>query len=149
MTTAQQEQEQVWALVDGDGNVINTIVADDDFIKALPALVDDDSVDTGDLPKGVKGYDVTDLDERPVPGDHKRASNGRWTLREGVKERKDKEALEAQESAARAQAEAAKRAGDDAFLDEVGAKARSKKPLTQDERDRMQLIALARGQAQV
>lgn len=69
-------QEQVFALVDADGDVFNMIVADQEFIDALPAAVADPNVET---PRGLdKLKGAHDVTGKGVGIGDKRASNGRF-----------------------------------------------------------------------
>lgn len=128
--------ETLYALTDADGVVTNVIVADQAFIDALPAQIDDPDVDTGDL-SFHKAFDVTG---KNVGIGHKRSSNGRWVAPTPPAPTQDE--LDAQ---AAAQAAADARAADDEFLAGLATKLDGGGSLTQDERDRKDVILARRG----
>jgi len=60
--------EQIWVVVEADGTVSNTVVADDLFVAQLREHIADDAVDTGTYHSGQQFVDVTALDPRPGVG---------------------------------------------------------------------------------
>lgn len=125
--------EKIYALLDGDGYVVNLIVADEDFISSLPALVADESVDTGDLPR--EAYRVDNIPDEVVRG-WRRANNGRWVAPERPA---PVEVVEPPETVALRE--------DQEFAVNMKDKARGGEPLTQDERDRLLAIQLSQSLA--
>lgn len=128
--------ETLYALVDDEGVVTNVIVADKEFIDSLGDQIEDPDVDTGDL-AFAKAYDVTD---KGVGIGHKRAANGKWVAPTPPEPTEDELAAQAA-----AQADAEQRAADDEFLDGLAAKLNTGGSLTQDERDRKDVILARRG----
>jgi len=127
--------ETTFALLDADGTVLNVIVADQEFIDGLAAQVADPDVDTGDLTFD-KAVDVTG---KGVGPGHKRAKNGKFSP--PVIPPPTPEEIAAQEAVEAADAQ---RAEDDAFLDTLDGKVRKGTSLTQDERDRKDVILARR-----
>lgn len=79
MTQPAPQEEQVFVLLDANGEVFNAIVADQAFIDALPGMVKDPDVQTApELDKLARALDVTGMKEdRPGIG-WKRAKDGKW-----------------------------------------------------------------------
>lgn len=131
--------ETLYALVDDEGVVTNVIVADKAFIDSLGEQIEDPDVDTGDL-AFAKAYDVTD---KGVGIGHKRAANGKWVApAPPAPPEPTEDELAAQKAA---QAAADQRAADDEFLDGLATKLNTGGSLTQDERDRKDVILARRG----
>lgn len=68
---------KIWAVVDGEGRVVDSIVADVAFVSTLAAQITDPEVDSGVLDTDMRFYDVTDVDPRPSQG-WTRSGNNRW-----------------------------------------------------------------------
>lgn len=60
--------EQVWAVVEEDGTVSNTIVADDAFIAQLREHIADENIDTGIYHTKHEFADITKINPRPGIG---------------------------------------------------------------------------------
>lgn len=130
--------ETVFAVLDADGVVINKIVAGQEFIDTLIEHIADPDIDSGEYDESNRFVDITDRDPQPNIG-WARAKNGRFIA--PVPPEPTAEEVAAREQA---EAEASARADDDAFLAELDTRVRGGGRLTQDERDRMDLIRLRR-----
>ena len=70
--------ETLYAIIDADGLIVDRIVADAEFVKALPDMIADEDVDSGNLDPSHRYVDITDRD--PMPGiGWTRGRNGRFT----------------------------------------------------------------------
>lgn len=122
-----------YALTDEDGICINRIVADQEFIDALPAQISDPSIDTGVL-QFTKAYEVTG---KGVAIGHKRSQNGKWSA--PVPTAAEIEAQQRVEDAAQARLE------DDKFLEALDKKIRgANASLTAAEQARLDIIKARR-----
>jgi hypothetical protein len=125
--------ETVFALLDADGLVLNVIIADQAYVDELAAQLDDPDVDTGSI-EFARAVDITGRE--PMPGiGWTRAGNGRFVAPEPP---------EPSQAELDAQAEQDRRAADDAFIADVLERVAAGGALTDTERDRLELVRLAR-----
>jgi hypothetical protein len=72
-----------YAILDEEGNVVNIIVADQEFIDSLTSQIQDESVDTGTLSETNEFVELSeDLDTRPGVG--WKHQGGEWVAPEPV-----------------------------------------------------------------
>lgn len=126
--------ETLFAVVDAAGVVENVIVADQEFIDGLTAAVADPNHDTGTLTVDHVYVNVTALD--PQPG-------VQWTYKNDVFVAPLLPEPPPKAAAAQA-AMQAQRTEEDVFLTGLRDKMAKGVYLSQDERDRMQVIQLTR-----
>lgn len=126
-----------YALLDADGVVLDLIEADAEFAGALVDQVADETVDTGPHLDAVhRALPLEDADSEVSLG-WRRARNGRWSAPEPTEEQRAAEAAAAAEQEGRTAA--------DAFVTAALERVRDGGELSPSERDRLDLIRLARG----
>ena len=123
--------DRVFALVDANNVVVNTIVADPEFITALPEMVKNSKLDSSSALAVAKIHDVTG---KVVGIGHQRSASGDWIPPRPIPPSKEElDAIAAQKA-------------EDARIQAFRAKVGPGKPgLTQAERDELHLIMITRG----
>lgn len=123
--------DRVFALLDANNVVVNTIVADPEFITSLPEMVKNSKLNSSSALAASKIHDVTD---KVVGIGHQRSASGEWVPPKPISPSKEElDAIAAQKA-------------EDARIQALRAKVGPGKPgLTQAERDELHLIMINRG----